>query len=133
MQAAQEQGHIAPTSPGVVSSSSASGDESSVLTTSTDGETALRGAAANFGQLRTSDGIQGEAQIEVPSVKKGDWRTWGKVEGRILLWQDGTLRKGKRAGEQPKEEWVVNGTLWVTAVSVRRSVVIRSAWARHAG
>lgn len=107
--------HKQPTSPGVASSSAS--DASSVFTTTTTDDTALASTAAAFGQLRTSEGVEGEQRIEAPSVKKGDWRTWGKVEARVLVWQDGALKKGKKASEQPKEEWVAEGTLWVTAVS----------------
>lgn len=99
---------------------SSTSDTSSIATATTGGEQQLTATAAAFAQLRTSEGLEGEAAIEAPCVKKGDWRSYSKVEARVLLWQDGTLSKGKKGGEQPREEWVVEGTLWVTAVSLRR-------------
>lgn len=88
-----------------------------MLTTSTNGEASHQATATAYNELRNSQGAEGEKQIEAPNVKKGDWRTWGKVEARVLVWQDGALRKGKKTIEHPKEEWVMDGTIWVTAVS----------------
>ncbi|KAM0790214.1 hypothetical protein ACM66B_005528 [Microbotryomycetes sp. NB124-2] len=75
-----------------------------------------------FELLRTVDGDPLEQTVDVPSIKRGDVKTWSKVEARIILWNDGTLRKGALKSTSKKElrakvrqEYVVSsGVLWVT-------------------
>ncbi|KAK4049859.1 hypothetical protein OIV83_003915 [Microbotryomycetes sp. JL201] len=56
-----------------------------------------------FELLRTVDGDPDEDKVQVPSIKRGDVKTWSKVEARILLWNDGTLRKSGLKARSKKE------------------------------
>jgi len=84
--------------------------------------------AARFATLRTADpapapssssGVPGEPAVEPPTVAKGDWLAYGRVKAQVVLWPEGTVgvKGGKKLREREgDEEWVVEGTLWVTKV-----------------
>ncbi|GAA6049906.1 hypothetical protein NBRC10513_001285 [Rhodotorula toruloides] len=65
--------------------------------------------------------LEDEPRIECPSVQKGDWRAYGRVKAQVVLWPEGTVgEKGVKAKKvrevlaDKADEWVVEGTLWVT-------------------
>ncbi|GAA5960602.1 hypothetical protein JCM3765_005873 [Sporobolomyces pararoseus] len=94
-------------------------DDSSVLTASTSETSEARQQSnANFEQLRTAteaSTLPGENVIQVPSTKSGDWKAYGRVEGRVLLWENGTLKEKKALNDEiRREQWIVSGTLWFT-------------------
>ncbi|KAK4050182.1 hypothetical protein OIO90_005164 [Microbotryomycetes sp. JL221] len=74
--------------------------DSSVFTfdTASTTSTGARNTDANdaFTKLRLVDGDPLEPTVDKPSIRRGDVRTWSKVEARIILWNDGTLRKGAK-------------------------------------
>ncbi|BGP50040.1 hypothetical protein JCM10450v2_005948 [Rhodotorula kratochvilovae] len=96
----------------------------SVATSATSDQTALDHNASRFASLRTADtavspsaGLPGEPVIDPPSIGKGDWRAYGRVKAQVVLWPEGTvgLKSGKKLRDcDDGEEWVVEGTLWVT-------------------
>lgn len=115
---------LADTAP--LSSPSTSQDDSSILTATSDGESAINKTSAAFSQLRTSNGDPEELEVPAPEgVRAGDWRSWSRVEARIVVWQDGIVRKSsssklrKITKDNLREEssWVVEGVVWVTRVS----------------
>lgn len=55
--------------------------------------------------------------VQVPSIKNGDWRTFGPVEVRV--WQLESVPKEGKLSKALKGESssLCNGTLWVTKVS----------------
>ncbi|GAA5938714.1 hypothetical protein JCM1841_002625 [Sporobolomyces salmonicolor] len=90
-------------------------ETASVVTTSTEG------VDNRFAELRTaapppsSMGLPGEAVLEIPSTKAGDWLAYGKVSAQVVLWDDGTVSEQKKLRDEViKEEWIVEGTLWLT-------------------
>ncbi|TNY18116.1 hypothetical protein DMC30DRAFT_403996 [Rhodotorula diobovata] len=99
-------------------------DSASVATSSTFGTAALEQTAAHFAALRTADtaesptvGLPGEPIVEAPSLARGDWLTYGRVKAQVVLWPEGTVgvKGGKKLREREgDEEWVVEGTLWIT-------------------
>ncbi|GAA5902931.1 uncharacterized protein JCM6883_007284 [Sporobolomyces salmoneus] len=98
-------------------------DDMSVLTASTSSTSdsaRIDSQNAAFEQLRTvppppPSGPGQDRTIEVPSTKKGDWKAYGRVEGRVVLWEKGTLKEKKDQSEEArKEQWSVYGTLWYT-------------------
>ncbi|BGP09823.1 hypothetical protein JCM10049v2_005697 [Rhodotorula toruloides] len=65
--------------------------------------------------------LEDEPRIEYPSVQKGDWRAYGRVMAQVVLWPEGTVgEKGVKAKKvrevlaDKADEWVVEGTLWIT-------------------
>ncbi|GAA5886782.1 hypothetical protein JCM6882_005887 [Rhodosporidiobolus microsporus] len=80
-----------------------------------------------FSQLRTAsplppgagtDGLPGEERVGYPSEAAGDWRAFGRVQGRVVVWEEGTVgvvgEKQLREEEKGVGEWVVEGSLWLT-------------------
>ena len=97
-------------------------DDSSILTASTSETSEARQQSnKNFEQLRTAteeSTSPGENVIQVPSTKNEDWKAYGRVEGRVLLWENGTLKEKKALSDGiRREQWYVYGTLWFTKVS----------------
>ncbi|KAM0747957.1 hypothetical protein T439DRAFT_328614 [Meredithblackwellia eburnea MCA 4105] len=96
-------------------------DTSSLHTVSTDDidnvvADEVEEANARFAQLRTTcvGPRRGEKSLEGPSLKRGDWRAFSQVECRVVVWQDGHLRRGAKPSSD-EQEWVLApGTLWVT-------------------
>lgn len=94
-------------------------DNSSVFTASTSDTSEVRhDSNAGFDHLRTAtreSTLPDETLVEVPSTKSGDWKAYGRVEGRVVLWDNGVLRDKKDLTDQlRKEQWSVSGTLWFT-------------------
>ncbi|GAA6063408.1 hypothetical protein JCM10212_005475 [Sporobolomyces blumeae] len=120
--------HAAPrlSSDAPSTSRAAPTDASSVMTSSTTATSeAQHESNAAFAHLRTtttttttgSNGLDAneEPRIELPSTKNGDWRAYGRVEGHVVFWDEGTVRDKKKLKEdQIREAWQVEGTLWFT-------------------
>ncbi|GAA5867165.1 hypothetical protein JCM1840_001505 [Sporobolomyces johnsonii] len=88
-------------------------ETASVVTTSTEG------IDDRFAQLRTAPPpmgpVPGEAILQVPSTKAGDWLAYGRVSAHVVLWDDGTVGESKKLRDEViKEEWIVEGTLSLT-------------------
>lgn len=109
----------------ITSAPSTSADTASIMTSTSDGaESALAHTHAAFSQLRTSGGDPLEEDVAPPNARLADWRAWSKVEARIVVHPDGTLRKqnGKPRTVRKdtiREEWSIEGVVWVTHVSVQ--------------
>ncbi|GAA6050587.1 hypothetical protein JCM3770_001475 [Rhodotorula araucariae] len=96
----------------------------SEATSATSDQTALDHNVSRFPSLRTADtavsppaGLPGEPVVDPPSIGKGDWRAYGRIKAQVVLWPEGTI--GYKAGKKLRDcdegdEWVVEGTLWVT-------------------
>ncbi|GAA5838762.1 hypothetical protein JCM11251_006730 [Rhodosporidiobolus azoricus] len=80
---------------------------------------------ARFSLLRTAaplapnaDGLPNEKRLPYPSDQAGDWQAFGRVQGRVVVWEKGTIgvvgEKQMREDEKGVAEWVVEGKLWLT-------------------
>ncbi|GAA6031291.1 hypothetical protein JCM8097_005587 [Rhodosporidiobolus ruineniae] len=110
--------------PSTSSSSGPAASTSSAGSTSTPHAVFHEDHVDRFAQLRTASplpgaekGLPGEEPVDYPSVKKGDWKAFGKVAAQVVVWEDGTighLSERKLREEEGCGEWVVEGSLWVT-------------------
>lgn len=78
-----------------------------------------------FAQLRTSPaaGRESEQPRDMPSLRKGDWRAFSRVEAHVVVWQDGQFLKGARPDKRVEQETVLAGTVWCSTVSVPASLL----------
>ncbi|KAL8287340.1 hypothetical protein RQP46_003792 [Phenoliferia psychrophenolica] len=88
-------------------------DGISFLSTTSDGGVSETGD--RFAQLRTTEagGREGESPLEAPSLRKGDWRAFSRIEARVVVWQDGELKRSGRH-RSAEQETALAGTIWLT-------------------
>lgn len=93
-------------------------DNDGISFQSTTSDGGLSDTGDRFAQLRTTEvgGREGEAPLEAPSLRKGDWRAFSRVEARVVVWQDGELKKSGRHRRTAELETVLAGTIWLTKV-----------------
>ncbi|KAI5480709.1 hypothetical protein MNV49_007636 [Pseudohyphozyma bogoriensis] len=84
-------------------------DSASVLTTDTDAQ--LDATSDAFAKLRTSAATAGGMQL--PSLKKGDSKTFSRVQARIVVWPERARKDGRVNRDEVDSEWVLEGQLWI--------------------
>lgn len=74
------------------------------------------------GSHSAATGSEGGSAVAVPSIRNGDTKFFSRTQARLTIWPDGTLVKGGQGKGTAvvEENWVCDGTLWLT--KVRRAI-----------
>lgn len=90
-------------------------------TDSIDSQARENSEASAFNKLRTAVQLKDRGlSIERPSIKKGDWRAWGKCQAKVVVWNsrdalaDDLDLRTRRVTEGVEKEWSLDGSVWLT-------------------